>query len=69
MNWRDTTQPPVFWHRQLREAGTDYPNEDLPGAQERSSTSFEMVWNWTVDNPRAMEQIAEALHLAATSDF
>lgn len=64
LDWRDPGVPPVFWHRQLREAGTDYARLSLPGAERRSATSFEMVWNWTADNPRAMEQLAEALERA-----
>lgn len=64
LDWRDPGVPAVFWHRQLREAGTDFGNLSLPGAEARSATSFEMPWNWTDDNPAAMKQIASALRTA-----
>ncbi len=64
LDWTDPGVPPTFWHRQLREAGVHYHNLSLPGAESRSATSFEMPWNWTTNNPRAMEQIAQALHVA-----
>jgi dTDP-4-amino-4,6-dideoxygalactose transaminase/REP element-mobilizing transposase RayT len=66
MNWRDPGIPPAFWHRQLREARTDYSSLHLPGAEWRSENTFEMAWNWTTDNPLAMEQIAQALAAGST---
>ena len=64
MDWRDPGVPPVFWHRQLRESGIDYAAIDLPAAQWRCAHTFEMPWNWTCENPRAMEQLAEAFRRA-----
>ena len=64
LDWRDPDVPPTFWHRQLREAGTDYRAITLPGAESRSATSFELAWNWTTKNPAAMEQLAAALRAA-----
>lgn len=69
MDWRDPGVPRTFWHRQLREAGIDYAAQSLPGAEWRTVHSFEMAWNWTDPNPRAMEQIAQALHAAGQSRF
>lgn len=59
--WEDYDGPPVFWHRQLREARMRYSEVDCPGAEARCQGSFEMGWNWTEPNPRAMEQIFEIL--------
>jgi dTDP-4-amino-4,6-dideoxygalactose transaminase len=64
LDWTDTAQPPVFWHRQLREAGIRHADTSLPGAERRSATSFELGWNWTEPAPRAMEQLAAAFRAA-----
>ncbi len=63
MDPADSGVPPVFWHRQLREAPT--APAKCPNALERSARSFEMAWNWTEPNPMAMGQIAEAIVAAA----
>lgn len=57
--------PRVFWHEGLRQAGVDYRDTHCPEAEWRSAHSFEMVFNWTVDNPAAMEQLAACLRWAA----
>ncbi|TVR44545.1 MAG: hypothetical protein EA402_06680 [Planctomycetota bacterium] len=59
--------PPVLWHRQLLAAGVDYAAQDLPGAQWRSAHTLEMGFNWTVDDPRAMQSLAAAIVEAAES--
>lgn len=64
LDWEDPAVPAVFWHRQLREAGIRYGDLCLRGAETRSATSFEMAWNWTIENPRAMQQLADALRAA-----
>lgn len=64
LNWRNRDVPPIFWHRQLEESGIDYSAERLPGAEWRSANTFEMAWNWTEPNPRAMEQIVDAFRFA-----
>lgn len=64
LDWRDPAVPPTFWHRQLREAGIRYGDLCLQGAETRSATSFEMAWNWTIESPRAMQQLADALRAA-----
>lgn len=64
LDWRDPGVPPIFWHRQLREAGVNYAACSLPGAEWRSAHTFEMGWNWTDSNPRAMKQLAAAFRTA-----
>ncbi|MFP4157336.1 MAG: DegT/DnrJ/EryC1/StrS family aminotransferase [Opitutales bacterium] len=61
MNWEDYDGPPVFWHRQLREANRRYSETRCPRAEQRAQSSLEIGWNWTQPNPRAMEQIAQIL--------
>ncbi len=50
--------PRVFWHEQLRRAGVDYSAVRLPGAEERCRRSFEMSFNWTIEDPAAMRDLA-----------
>ncbi|MFW5859183.1 MAG: DegT/DnrJ/EryC1/StrS family aminotransferase [Planctomycetota bacterium] len=57
--------PRVFWHDQLRRAGVDFRTTACPGAEQRSRTSFEMGFNWTREDPEAMQQLAAALIWAA----
>jgi dTDP-4-amino-4,6-dideoxygalactose transaminase len=59
MNWENYEGPPVFWHRQLREAKQRYNEISCPRAEQRAQSSLEIGWNWTQPNPRAMEQIAQ----------
>ncbi len=64
MDALDDGVPEVFWRRQLREAAAS--PAACPNACTRSSCSFEMAWNWTEPNPKAMSQIADAIINAAT---
>ena len=57
--------PRVFWHEQLVRAGVDYRKISCPSAEWRVEHSVEMVWNWTEENPGAMERIAAAMKSAA----
>jgi len=57
--------PRVFWHEQLLRAGIDYRETSCPAAEWRADHSVEMGFNWTQDNPRAMEQIAGLVREAA----
>lgn len=57
--------PRVFWHEQIRRAGIDYRQVSCPHAEARCAVTFETGFNWTVDDPEAMRQIAEALAQAA----
>ena len=64
MKWEDYDAPPVFWHKQLREANIRYSEVNCPNAEKLSQSSLEIAWNWTDPNPNAMEQIAEILRQA-----
>lgn len=68
MNPHDYKGPLVFWHEGLRRAGVDYRKTRCPHAEWRGQHSWEFGFNWTQDNPKAMEQIAAALRKAADPD-
>ncbi len=53
--------PRVLWHEQLSRAGVDYRRISCPHAEWRAEREFTMGFNWTVDAPEAMGQLAEAL--------
>jgi dTDP-4-amino-4,6-dideoxygalactose transaminase len=57
--------PRVFWHEQLLRAGCDYRAVSCPQAEWRAGHSVEFGFNWTEENPRAMEQLAEAIMVAS----
>jgi dTDP-4-amino-4,6-dideoxygalactose transaminase len=56
--------PRVLWHEQLRRAGVDYRRISCPNAEWRAEREFTMGFNWTVDDPEAMAQLAVALRSA-----
>ncbi len=53
--------PRVFWHDQLERAGVDYRETQCPNAEWRSANAIEFGFNWTVENPAAMDQLADVL--------
>jgi dTDP-4-amino-4,6-dideoxygalactose transaminase len=57
--------PRVFWHDQLARAGVDYRRVSCPNAEWLSAHTFEMGFNWTVDAPDAMMDLAAAIAHAA----
>ncbi len=61
LNPYDYDGPRVIWHEQLRRAGVDYRRTSCPNAEWRAEREFTMGFNWTVDAPEAMGQLAEAL--------
>jgi dTDP-4-amino-4,6-dideoxygalactose transaminase len=61
---QDYQGPRVFWHEQLRRAGVDYRRASCPGAEWRCPREVTMGFNWTVDDPEAMAQLAEAIRRA-----
>lgn len=61
MQWQEKDQPPIFWHRQLREAGIQYQDLSLPHTEARCRSTIECGWNWTQTNPLAMQQIRNCL--------
>ncbi len=56
--------PRVMWHEQLLRAGVDYRRVSCPHAEWRAKREFTMAFNWTVDAPEAMAQLAAALRAA-----
>jgi len=58
--------PRVLWHDALLRAGVDYRETKCPGAEWRSAHTVELGFNWTLDNPHAMEQLAAAVRAAAS---
>lgn len=64
INAFDYQGPPVFWHQQLRRAGMDYRRISCPQAEARTQRSFELGFNWTVDAPEAMDELAACLREA-----
>ncbi len=56
--------PRVLWHDQLRRAGVDYRAISCPGAEWRAPREITMGFNWTEDDPQAMEQLAAAIRFA-----
>ena len=56
--------PRVMWHEQLRRAGVDYRRTSCPHAEWRAEREFTMGFNWTVDAPEAMAQLAAVLRAA-----
>ncbi len=57
--------PRVFWHDQIRRAGVDYRETHCPNAEWRSANAVELGFNWTVENPDAMDQLADVLRWCA----
>jgi len=60
----ETATTPVLWRSWLRQAGVDYRKTSCPAAERRAGTSFEMVWNFTGEDPPAMEDLATRIHNA-----
>lgn len=65
MNPQGYTGPRVLWHEQLLRAGVDYRKISLPGAEARSLNSLEMGFNWTDENPQAMQDLAKTIRAVA----
>lgn len=59
--------PRVFWHDQLLRAGADYRATDCPGAEWRCPREITLGFNWTEDDPEAMDQLAAAIRHALGS--
>ncbi len=56
--------PRVLWHEQLVRAGVDYRKTSCPGAEWRAPREVTLGFNWTQDDPEAMDQLAEAIRRA-----
>jgi dTDP-4-amino-4,6-dideoxygalactose transaminase len=67
LNPHEYNGPRVFWHEQLQRAGVDYRQTSCPHAEWRAAREFTMGFNWTGDDPEAMERLGDALIAAATT--
>jgi len=65
LNPRGYSGPRVFWHEQLERAGIDYRQISCPGAEWRCENTIEFAFNWTEENPAAMEEMVGIFRAAS----
>jgi dTDP-4-amino-4,6-dideoxygalactose transaminase len=57
--------PRVLWHGHLERAGVDYARVSCPNAEWRAQREITLGFNWTVDDPEAMAQLAAVIRWAS----